>query len=171
MQPGTAVQMLPEPRPDGLHERGELFPPASPAYVSAGSNRVLSICFIIFLFAPLLGFIFGRGSAVSKAEKRVVVPAPVFGVDPLATLPGKIESWYTDRFGFRSTLIRLYSTVSCLLKASDSNVIIGKNRWIFYARQNIFEDFLGLRPFTDDELRRWRDYLVERNHWLAETKL
>jgi hypothetical protein len=130
---------------------------------------VLSVCFIIFLLIPLLGFVFGRSSPISKAENRAFAPAPVFGVDPLVSLPGKIESWYADRFGFRSSLIRLYSTVFFrILKAPSNDLIFGKNRWIFYARENIFEDFLGMSPFTGDELRRWRSYLVERTQRLAK---
>jgi hypothetical protein len=172
VQPGTATQTFPDPRPDAAlrDEQDGLLPPSGPAWMSAASNRILSVCFIIFLFTPLLGFVFGRAGSISKAENRALAPRPVFGVDPLKSLPGKIESWYADRFGFRSSLIRLYSTVvfRFLKSSNNDDLIIGKNGWIFYARDNIFEDFLGLSPFTDDELRRWRDYLVERSQLLAK---
>jgi hypothetical protein len=84
-------------------------------------------------------------------------------------LPGKVQSYYADRFGFRSSLIRLYSNLFLrFLQAPGNDLVFGKDGWIFFSRENIFEDFLGMSPFTDDELHRWRDYLVERSERLAK---
>ncbi len=45
--------------------------------------------------------------------------------------------------------------------------MLGKHSWIFYARADVFEDFFGMRPFSEDELRRCKRYLEGRREAFA----
>lgn len=150
-----------------LPDRG-LSPPAAPAWVTPFSDKVLSLVFVAFLVSPPLVWWLGKNDQTSLRENRNPAPAPVFGVDPPASLPEKIADYYKDRFGYREPLIRFYSTVLYkYLKASNADVVIGKDRWIFYARENIFEDFFGMSQFSPRDLRLWKEYFENRRALLA----
>ncbi len=147
----------------------------TPTWVAPAANVLLSLCFIVFLLAPLIAFAsrFVVNGALREEsrilqENRSAAPPPVFARDPLVSLPAKLEAYYVDRFGFRSVLIHTYNTVlRRWLKASGSDLVLGKHSWIFYAREDVLEDFLGLRPFSEDELRRWKRYLEGRREAFA----
>jgi hypothetical protein len=50
--------------------------------------------------------------------------------------------------------------------SSSDVVTIGKDGWLFYAGEQIVDDYRRVRPFDDDELARWADLLVARRDWL-----
>jgi alginate O-acetyltransferase complex protein AlgJ len=145
-----------------------LSPPTRPAWTAPFYDMLLSLLFVIFLISPLIGWWVGGRGQTALRENRNLAPAPALGVDPIASLPAEVEAYYTDRFGFREPLIRFYNTVlHKYLKASNDDVVIGKNGWIFYARENIFQDYFGLSPFSEAELSRWKNYLENRRSILA----
>jgi hypothetical protein len=151
-----------------LEDRG-LDPPQRPKWVSPFSDAILSLCFAGFLLAPLVAYLAGWKSANTLHENRNLAPAPNFSTDSITSLPGKLEAYYDDRFGFRSDLVRFQNTLlHKYLKASSDDVVIGKKRWVFYARDNIFSDFLGKAPFSGDDLKRWKDHIENRQNMLAQ---
>jgi hypothetical protein len=122
-----------------------------------------------FLLAPLVAYLVGWKSENTLHENRKLAPPPNFSTDPIASLPGKLEAYYDDRFGFRSDLVRIHSILlHKYLGASNADVVIGKDRWLFYARDNIFTDFFGKAPFSEDELKRWKEFLEGRRTMLAQ---
>jgi SGNH hydrolase-like domain, acetyltransferase AlgX len=171
--PGTPPRFVEpsatEASPTAAPEQTDLIPPPSPAWVDPRSNGLLSICVVAILAAPLIVYSVGSEHPTTLDENRALAPAPVFGADPLASLPAKIEAYYADRFGFRASLIRVHGVLfRRWLQASTNELVFGKDRWVFYAGENIFEDFLGMRPLSEEQLRRWKDYLEDRRQTLAE---
>jgi hypothetical protein len=155
-----------------MEHRGS-FQPERPNWVSPFADKLLILFFAIFLASPALvelsAWWRGSGDPQILLENRDPAPVPAFRTDPLAALPQQIEAYFDDHFGFRAPLIRLYAhIVHQGLGASNADVIIGKDGWLFYARDNIFTDFFGLSPFSDDELKHWDRYLEVRRAMLAE---
>lgn len=152
----------------GLHGEQGLLPPPRPAWVSPFSDKLLILSFVIFLMAPLIAYLISWQSAAALHENRRLAPAPAFRTDAVVSWPAKVEAYYDDRFGFRADLVRLYNILlHKYLKASNSDVVFGKDQWIFYARDDIFKDFFGKALFSEDELKRWKEYLENRRTLLA----
>jgi hypothetical protein len=148
------IPASPAERPAPTIDDGGLHPPPRPVWVASVSDWVLSVCFVVFLFAPLIFVSRGNGTAGATGadtqlhENRELAKAPVFRVGPIASLPGRIEAYYDDRFGFRASLVRAYNIfLRNYLKASNENVVLGKDGWLFYARDAIFPDFFGKNLF------------------------
>jgi hypothetical protein len=121
---------------------------------------------------PLIGFIAAASDSAGLHENRNLSPSPGFGIDPIDALPAQIEAYYADRFGFRSEMVRSYNTLlHKYLRASNNDVVFGKDGWLFYAREKIFSDFLGKDFFTDSELSRWKDHLEKRQAILAKRNI
>ena len=174
---------MPQPTPAREHPAAAidavgLHPPPRPAWVSPVSDWVLSVCFVVFLVAPLIFVQRGNSAAGATGadtqlhENRALAKAPVLRVGSIASLPGRIEAYYDDRFGFRANLVRSYNIfLRNYLKASNGNVVLGKEGWLFYARDVIFPDFFGKSPFSEDELKRWKEYLEHRRALWAQNNI
>jgi len=169
---GIPVDASPTPvRADNAwHVSPELTPPPRSALVTPWSDLVLIVCFAAFLVTPLLMFLVGRTDTQSGLqENRNLAPPPRLGVDPIKTLPGKIEAYYADRFGFRAPLIRAYNRIlHQWLEVPSSDAIIGKSGWLFYARESVFDDFFGASLFTPAQLQGWKTYLGQRQAFMAK---
>ena len=139
-----------------------LIPPPRPIWCSALSDRVLIGLFAVFLLAPPIAYLMGWQGTTVLNEKRELAAAPDFRHDPISTWPAKTEAFYDDHFGFRAFLVRSYNLVlHKYLKGSNNDVVVGKDGWLFYARENIFKDFFGDAGLSDDELQRWKQFLRE----------
>jgi len=171
---------MPQPTPAREHPAAAidavgLHPPPRPAWVSPVSDWVLSVCFVVFLVAPLIFVQRGNSAAGATGadtqlhENRALAKAPVLRVGSIASLPGRIEAYYDDRFGFRANLVRSYNIfLRNYLKASNGNVVLGKEGWLFYARDVIFPDFFGKSLFSEDELKRLKEGLEHRRALWAQ---
>jgi hypothetical protein len=144
-----------------------LVPPPRRLWCPPVSDRLLVILFGIFLLSPVAAYWLNWPTSIALNENRNLARAPSFAYDPVATWPGRLDAYYNDRFGFRAPLIRFYSLLlHKYLGASNDDVVIGKDGWIFYAREDIFQDFFGQRLFSEGELKRWKDYLENRRTML-----
>jgi hypothetical protein len=146
-----------------------LMPPRRPSWISPRSDLLLLLCFVIVVSAPLIVFSLGHAnSGQALSEKRYLAPVPKFRSEPLKAWPALIEAYYNDHFGLRVRLVRSYNIIlHQYLGASNSDALLGKDGWIFYARENIFTDFFGQSQFSADELQRWKEYLEDRRELLA----
>jgi hypothetical protein len=146
-----------------------LAPPARRTWCPAASDQLVAILFVIFLFLPPTAYLLGwRGSATLN-ENRRLAPAPSES-DSIEAWPAKLEAYYNDRFGFRADLVRLNGLLlHKYLGASNADVLIGRDGWMFFAQQDIFKDFFGKAHFSEAELQRWKEYLEGRQVALART--
>jgi hypothetical protein len=144
---------------------------------SSGSRwrRTADISLVLFFLAAL-GLPVARNVAaparVVESEYRVPAAMPELKLKSGAIrgFPDRFDSFFNDHFGFRDTLIRLLSMAKLYaLGVSPSvKVTVGKRGWLFSSEFPGGADHNAARPFTADELDRWRRLLEKRRDWLAE---
>ncbi len=118
-------------------------------------KQCMIACFFAILLAPnLLGAVLGGHGSSANTEKRELAGLPALTLDNLTNIPGQTESWINDHAPFRNSLIDAYAAFNMELFHSidNSEVIVGKDRWLFYAGNESMIDTLGIRPFTPDQL-------------------
>lgn len=133
------------------------------------ANTALAALFLAGIAVCCVGTFFGLDTGGIPGENRAMTPASSLLKGRLRDLPDRTNQWFNDHFGLRNSFVKLNSGV--LLRAfgvsSSSDVVVGKNGWLFYAADRIIESRRGLVPFTDDELRAWQAKIEERRDWLA----
>ena len=129
-------------------------------------DRTLTAAFFLFCAAPLFVFL-GGWDKKTLNENRYLAPAPSWEYDSMETMPNKVDDYYRDRFGFRATLITWNSIVRYVwLGGSNAEAVVGKQGWVFWAGEHSIENFIGLKPLTQEELRAWKTYLERRHNVL-----
>jgi hypothetical protein len=79
------------------------------------------------------------------------------------------ESWLNDHFPLRGTLIRWHATIWHLwLGAPGSNVVVGRDNWLFYTGDSTIEDWVGRDRMSGAELENWRRAAEGRQAWLRQ---
>jgi hypothetical protein len=102
-------------------------------------------------------------------ERRQPQPIPRFwsrlaGLD--TSLSTDVNRWFDDRYGFRSTLIRLHNEVDYQVFDTSVKVIIGRRGWLF--EKDILDDVVAnahdpvLEGRILETLRGLRDCLAQR---------
>lgn len=148
--------------------------------------------FAISLVVPALGL---RRSGVSEqieqTENRRAARFPDIecrqhGLLPiprkqtLVNFPHDFEAWFNDHLLGRRSLIRLYNqgtiagvTTQNLTRGNEgavrgSEVVIGRDGWLFSSHEMLTDDFRHSRPFTKPQLATWQHVLETRREWLAQ---
>lgn len=132
---------------------------------------------LILLFLALLGVPTARNFAGSPAaaapdENRTLAPRPEWPRQwaGLEQYPLQFEAFYNDHFGYRRKLIDWLNNmrVRWLQSSSSPRVCLGKEGWLYYEYEPLGNDYTTHRPFTVEELERWRRILESRRDWLKE---
>jgi hypothetical protein len=77
----------------------------------------------------------------------------------------QLESWWSDAMHYRQFLVRLSTRLHMALGINpQSEVIVGKNGWLFWSGEHSEEAFRNNRPLTPGEVGAWRSYLLYRQH-------
>ena len=129
------------------------------------NNILIIIIFLSGISAPLL-FSDLKGGSYSASEKRILAEFPKLISENGSLTPGislKIKSWIDDNAGFRipSQNIRAYIDTRLFRVSSNKDVVVGKNGWYFYTRQNNLQIGKGQYHLTQPELDSITDYLIE----------
>ena len=133
------------------------------------ANLLLIIVFAGMISLPMAGMLLGWRLGPVLQERRTLAPRPQPGAMPLDALPGAVDAFYRDHFGFRDVFIYAHNRIRHkFLRASSEKVLDGEGDWLFYTGDRLFKDFMGIDPFTGEELRAWRAALEGRQAWLAE---
>lgn len=65
-------------------------------------------------------------------------------------LPGQLEQYVNDRFGFRRQLIEMYDRVHLAYGMSSSpSVLLGKDGWMFFTKRDVIDDYRGVQPLSE----------------------
>ncbi len=82
----------------------------------------------------------------------------------------RFEAYYFDTFGLRDVLLRWNTIVDYfgLGLAPSSDLVVGRDDWIFFAGERTFENLRGVVPLSDDALEGWRAALESRRDVLAD---
>lgn len=125
-------------------------------------------------FAVAISLPLGKLAVRSEPDMSVIEgrnPRPFPGCS-LAELRGfksfatDVDGYFSDRFGFRTSLLKLcaFIQIRCLNTSLSSEVVIGKDGWLFYKTPQSF----GSDSLNNDTLEKWRQALERRQAWLGQ---
>jgi alginate O-acetyltransferase complex protein AlgJ len=138
-------------------------------------ERLMIAVFVLAIAVPLVGTLTLSAPEEEFEENREPAPLPVWPHDihTLAAWPEAFTRYFADHFAFRSQLVRWQALFRVRVLGSSPNpdVVIGKDGWLFYGADGAVEDYSGTRPFTEVELRAWRDTLQHTQDWLQERSI
>ena len=142
------------------------------ARLSPALDCLLVAAFLVAIVVPLVGTAAGWDRDDTTAENREPAPLPSSPRDlaTLAAWPEAFTRYYADRFAFRARLVRWQARLRIgVLKASPApDVLLGRDRWLFYANDGAVQDYAGVQPFTAFELEQWRATLQHTQDWLEQ---
>jgi len=136
---------------------------------SAASFSPLFIgCFLSMLVLPHLDELFTL-DRTQLNEKRDLVKLPEFNMDEIEAYPERFEAFYNDNFGFREKLI----SWGAILKVKVFNtspdpetVLVGKDNWLFYWKQDIQRSYLKSKPFSKEILNNYGAEFIDLDRQL-----
>lgn len=135
------------------------------------SNMIL--VFLVFIYFPIANDVLHVTKKFHLQEKRAQVKKPDLRFDELYEFLAKYRCYYKDKFNLRNILIYLNNLYKVKLYnfSPVSKTIIGKNGWLFMAKENKYVNevdyFRSIKPFSEEELKHWRNALEQRRDWLA----
>jgi alginate O-acetyltransferase complex protein AlgJ len=125
--------------------------------------------FLAIIGLPLSANIAGRDGGDQEAENRDLARFPRFEWtwDAVKGWPTGFDNWFQDHFGFRSTLVRWYgkSRYYGLRVSPSSNVVRGKEGWLYYAADGGLEDYTNANPLPPGEIENWRQTVLRARDW------
>jgi hypothetical protein len=126
---------------------------------------ILTILFISIISTPLLV----KHQAYNSFEKKKLVPKPEFKLKDVLSYHRKYGSYFSDNFGFRSTLIKAnnYFKYEVLnVSPSPDKVLIGKNDWLFHTQGNSVDYIQNRSLYSTEELEKIRLNIEQKQNWL-----
>ena len=113
---------------------------------------IYTALFFLLLFLPMALLPFFHNDA--SLEKRDLAEFPDYVSEGKLNLQfsDQFESWVSDHLPLRAQLLTASNTVKGeLLHGQTSNVIVGKDGWLFFASEG--ESYMGINAMTDDEIK------------------
>ena len=133
------------------------------AWIGKTGDLAIVFTFALLISLPLVLFWITPQQASSTVENRVMAPRPRLDVNHIQRLPKEIERYYNDHFGLREFLVHSDSVLRYKwFGLSGARLVIGRDRWAFFAGDGMFENHLGLDQFSPQELTGWLNYLESR---------
>ena len=117
-----------------------------------GFKIVYVVLFFTLLCVPMLLMPFFKNDA--SLEKRALAKFPAYLTEGQLNLnfSDEFESWVSDSLPLRAQLLTASNTLKGeLLHTASSNVIDGKDGWLFYNTESA--DFLDTNALTDRQIR------------------
>lgn len=152
--------------------------PSSIDLTQIGKLAQVAICLFFFLLVivPHVMELSGRGGNTASVEKRDIAKAPVPGLffSSFSEWSRQFERYYSDSFGLRDRLI-LWNGLLRLRGFDDfhssTTVVVGREGWLFFANENVLEDYMNVIPFKSEDLEKMGSILEERRVWLERKGL
>jgi alginate O-acetyltransferase complex protein AlgJ len=128
------------------------------------------VAFMAALWLPVIQMCLPFITEYEDTENRELADPPSLALTDLRRLIPSTESYLSDRFGLRTTLIRWNSIlrISLLGVSPIPSVVVGKDGWLFYRSEvladgNSLNDHRGTIPLSDSELAKlWKR--IQDNH-------
>ncbi|MDR1287184.1 MAG: hypothetical protein LBK08_06210 [Treponema sp.] len=140
-------------------------------------TKIVTYAFIAsFLLVILLPLVFLDSKSVTlPLENRRLAEKPKLTHNGAVNfgLPGEIDDYINDRFGFRKYFTLLYYRVNynILKKKQDNRVLIGKDGWLYYIDkygENLLADFQKNNLLDDADLAKVTEQLEKRAQWCSD---
>lgn len=134
-------------------------------------NVGLAFLFLAVIFLPLLSKVAPLAPRVGLRERRKLADRPKlqWTLPGLMRYPGEFDRYYRDNFGFRSSLVYLFSRIRSRMPGLvvGNNVLVGRDGWYFITMNRTIDDFLGLIRLPPSDLEKIKEVVEERKEWLA----
>jgi hypothetical protein len=83
--------------------------------------------------------------------------------------PANFESWLNDHFPLRLRVLQWHGTVRHRwFREPSTMVVVGNDKWLFYAGEKTMEDLRGRDLLSDAELAAWLQAVEGRRAWWRE---
>lgn len=116
---------------------------------------LMILCFFLLITGPnLIAPFTGGFQSDSQTEKRKLAAFPVPSAGSLDLFPGQMDSYINDHAAFRNFFLSLNAGLKYKLfhYADSSEVINGKDGWLFFTGGEELKDILGLNRFSPENL-------------------
>ncbi len=115
----------------------------------------------------------GKHLSGASYENRMMAEKPVFRLEEYDRYPKAYEAYLNDTLPFRDQLIQLNSRINyfAFRKASNENVIVGKEGWLFYDGEDDGDPigcYRGTNLFSQEELETIAKNLTDAERYLEE---
>ena len=152
--------------------------PASASPRQPWADWLLVGLLAVLMWLPTVDFFTGIDITRQPNENRQPAPIPRLTHLNFAGLQEYVtasELYFNDHFGFRKRLIRWFQQWTWRLfrqqnegRAEGRSLVYpGQHGWLFFAGQQMMENYMGTDPFTPRQLRAWQKLLEKRRDWLA----
>lgn len=103
-------------------------------------------------------YIYISFAEVKNNENRVLTERPMLTTDNYLSYPQMWEEYFNDHLPFRNELVTVNTVIDLLVfdKSSNDQVIIGRNKWMFYKSQNgsdSIADYQGTNLYSEENLK------------------
>jgi alginate O-acetyltransferase complex protein AlgJ len=133
------------------------------------SNALLVALFVVAICVPLGMNIAGIDGADAEGENRKLNDLPAYDgtIDSIGRFGNQFGKWFEDHFGLRSDLIRWYGITRYFWMgvSPSSNVMVGRDGWLFYSEDGGLPDYTNNEPLTERELSDWRTMIAREAAW------
>jgi alginate O-acetyltransferase complex protein AlgJ len=140
-------------------------------------NRFLTSVVLMALFSPVLGMALSVDvdTDVLRFDAAwVPTQPPLKAISRLGVPPTwykyASKTYFDTHFSFRGLLTRLHAWLKVRVfgVSSSTSVTLGKDGWLFYAGEQIVDDYRRIHPFTVPQLEQWTRLLKARHDWLRD---
>ncbi len=136
-------------------------------------HNILIALFCLCIGLPSVAMFYSKPRIWSETEKRVLAPPPnqPTSFSELVPFFSSLDNYLSDHFGFRDFFLHRYQRELKKRFGKSSmhpHVIEGLDGWYFYNHFDLFQDFLGQRALTEDQLRKWLDQQQKKQNWLKK---
>lgn len=120
-------------------------------------ERVWIYSFLVIMILPIILNLVVTPTS-ENVENRTLEALPVLSIETLDEFPMHFESYYNDHFPFRTQLVKLNSMITyySFHDSPSSNVIIGRDRWLFL-KQDQIDTYKKINLLNEDE----KDWMIE----------
>ena len=136
------------------------------------TDTALIVIFLALIWLPTADTFLHLDRTAAPTENRTPARFPEFqrSLRGAREFFAGLDSYFSDHFGFRKRLVRWEQRWKWQIfrDSKSSTAIAGRNGWLYFSGGMMIEDVMGSRPFTEAELRNWRELLTGRRDWLAE---
>ena len=136
------------------------------------TELILVLSFFLLACAPFLAGFFDQELGSASGEKRAMAERPEIGLirDSFPEYSTRYERYYSDSFPLRNQLIRWNNLIRLKVfgESPIRGVRLGREGWLFYADEWVFEDYENIMPFSPENLAKIRTVLDQRRIWLAK---
>jgi hypothetical protein len=142
-------------------------------------NIFLVVVFCLTIFVPFLIGIIQEDKVASGIEKRNLVRYPLLpkSLKALSEYPEKFNTYYSDHFGFRELLTKVYFKLvyQAGIQSAVDDVTFGQDGWLFlgsikkgYQRHSDpIGDVMNVNLYTQKELKEFAKSITKIKNWLG----